>query len=227
MKTSIACFACLTILSAAATAQGYAETTVETIGRATTEPPADYVEFTLRSSVQAETNVESAKKLAGFEKQLREAVDKSPLSPSSVQVNGPAPGNATDFRSHVSATVKLEASTFRHPTDEAEKVAGLCDEMTKIAKALSCSVEGPNYGVNEPARYVQESVAKAVENAYYPAEAAAVTLQAEIVSVARVEVDDVAWETNAGTNAEFKPSSQKIRCTATVRVTYAVLGQSR
>jgi len=97
--------------------------------------------------------------------------------------------------------------------------ATLCDQIRAISEAIPCALSGPRLYPADAAATERAAVAKAIENAYGLAKAAADIMPGHIDAVYNVNIEPVQWNTDDGWDGEI-PSLAKLQCRAKVRVTY-------
>ncbi|MCP4644921.1 MAG: hypothetical protein GY851_31055 [bacterium] len=199
-----------------------APATIDSPGHATMESPADHVEFLFDLRAKGPTAAEAMRGVVGFKQTLTSEIDARQLSPMLLEVFGPTVPDVAKPEVHAAARVRFSAAPFRESDTGPVAFASLCDALRTIAGRLNCVLTGPVMGVNEKGAVEQMAVAKAIENAYTPAEGAAAIMRSQVISVERVTIDGISWTAPLEPGLP-SPGPSKALCTADVTVTYAFL----
>lgn len=191
--------------------------TIETDGVATVDIPPGYVEFWLHLHAKGADMTEAVNKALAFEPQLRKLLMDKDLVPSDLMFTGMAVPDLLAKEAHISARVRFKASFIGEEGPKA--FAALCDAITAIAATLDAQPKGPTLGVEEAGSVQDTAIKRAIEKAYSPAEASARIMNAQIVTVSKVNVVNITWNDSPEVPAT-QPDITRLNCTAKVRVTY-------
>lgn len=203
-------------------AQEYSESLVVADGEATIDAEPGFVEFVLRFRGVGETNTAAMQKVKELEAQLREEAGKLEFAQPITTFTGPAVPDAVNNVAVAHAKLRFDASIFRVEGQPGDQLAKLSDAVAALAKQVQATVDGPRYGVDDPISFEQQAVKSAIENAYFPAEASAQTLRAEVTSVATVEILELVWRDGRTDPEAALPNPEKMQVIGRVRVTYTV-----
>lgn len=119
----------------------------------------------------------------------------------------------------VTARVRFDTAAFHEGAEGYVEFGSLCDKMRGLSQTVGCTFSGPRLGVYDPRQTERVAISKAIEEAYPSAEAAAHIMPAHIVSVQRVNVEEVSWDKSEDWRGAG-PGLRRSVCTARVRVTY-------
>jgi len=194
--------------------------TIETEGVAVVDAVPTYVEFWLQARCQGNTIAEATEAALRFEPAVRKVLKDAELNTTALSFTGVAVPTVQRKEAHISARVRLSASTYMSAEEGPRLFALLCDKMTGLAGALSCTIEGPALGVDDKESIEAAAIGRATEKAYMPAKAAAQVMNGQIVAVDTVSVYSLVWN-KAPDVLATQPDLKKLTCTATVKVTYA------
>jgi uncharacterized protein YggE len=191
--------------------------TIETDGVATVDIPPNYVEFWLHLRAQGADVTEAVNKALGFEPQLRKLLMDKDLVPSDLMFTGMAVPDLEAREAHISARVRFKATFAGEEGPKAFAV--LCDAISAIATTLGAQPKGPALGIDDTSSVQDTAIKRAIEKAYSPAEASARIMNAQIISVSKVNVQGITWN-DAPEFPSTQPELARLNCTARVRVTY-------
>lgn len=223
MKSVLPVWTAVLLVSFASVGQDYPESTVECEGTAQVAVEPDYVEFVFRKVVRGASNAEAVKEALGFEAALTKHLSEQELPTAHFT---PSETYIKDFRNREAGIVigvRFDVARLRAEEQPNVRFGALCDGMVAAAEALGCGVRGPRLAVNEPLSFEQTAIGKAIENAYYPAEASAFVLQSRVIAVTNVDVVEVSWDGGKGTVGKEVSSVLRIYCSAKVKVEYGVV----
>jgi hypothetical protein len=191
--------------------------TIETEGVATVDIPPGYVEFWIHLHSRGADMTEAVDKALAFEPQLRRLLMDKDLVPSDLMFTGMAVPDLLAKEAHISARVRFKAS---FAGEEGPKTfAALCDSIMAIAATCDAEPKGPTLGIEEAGSVEDTAIKRAIEKAYSPAEASAKIMNAQIISVSKVNVVKIAWNDSPDIPST-QPELTRMNCTARVRVTY-------
>ena len=203
-------------------AQEFLGSTIESEGIATVDSVPDHIEFTLTISADGDSLQKAAAVVAEFDTTMRDALAELLLKPSNIEISALAISNMLQGVSvKRTAVIRFPATGSQDPDAGAKKFAELCDKVRTLATTVGAtSLSGPRLGLDDSKAIELAAIARAVENAYYPAEAAADILRSRITSVDKVSIQQFAWNEEPDSAAAV-PTIGKITCTAKVVVRYA------
>lgn len=162
----------------------------------------------------------AAEKLVDLEQRVRAQLESRNLTPSEIEVTATAlPGYDA---ATVERTVRLRfsAAPFVSPDKGAPAFAELMASVEALAAEAGAEALPPLLEVADTDALAAQAVARAVENAYPPAEAAAAVLGAQLTVVRGVDVGEITWNA-APEYPAAEPNLRRVSCTARVQVSYA------
>lgn len=210
--------------------------TIVTEGVGTVEVAPDYVDFWLHKRVEGETTLEATQKALAFKSQVQQELDKRELRTDDLTVTLPNALRVEAPEVQVSARLRFKTSPFMDPQTGPNEFSTLCDKVRDIAKTLEVgdqtllgkryrqALEGPLFGAEGKQNAESAAIALAVENAYPAAEAAAKSMQTQVIAVDNIRVNEIVWGKNPETPLQESNYNQ-ISCTARVTVTYVFPAQ--
>ncbi len=199
--------------------------TIQCTGEAALETTADTVEFILEQNAAADTAYAAVEMASTFNARVGEALTEQELAPLHVQYSPPSIAPESNIQPaslpNVQTTAKVAFKSARYVVEENGQMhfATLCDQMRAISEAIPCALSGPRLYPADATATEYATVAKAIENAYGLAKAAADIMPGHIIAVCDVNIQSVEWNTEEDWDGDA-PSLGKLQCRAKVRVTY-------
>lgn len=193
--------------------------TIQGEGDATIEAVAEFVEFSFAKTLDGDTLDACLASAGEFERTLRGEIEKRELPGSTLDVYGPVIPDVNVSSVYVRATLRCGVPRMEAPAEGTSRLAQLYEAIRACASGAECGVTGPVASVRDKRLVEQAAIGKAIENAYPKAEGAARVMNAQIVSVEHVVIEEVAWGVPPEPWVPF-PDLKRLACRARVTVTY-------
>jgi uncharacterized protein YggE len=193
--------------------------TILTEGTATVDALPDYADFWLQRTVTADTVAEAMAAARAFPTAIQDAIEAHELKPDRATASDFSIPEASQGVVKTAVMLRFPVNEYTTADDGPERFAELCDTLQTMATENECKLEGPFFGVNARDTMQEAAIARAIEQALPPAEAAARIMQSRIQTVDHVEILSIAWNRELESRAP-QPQIRRVTCTARVKVRY-------
>ncbi len=202
------------------TAPAQQATVIESEGKASVAVHPDEVLFRLEKMFTGPTLDDVAKQAAAFEKAVTKALNDlniTPLGQDPAQLT--LPGLEPGALGQISVRFALPTAKQTPGAGGPPALADLAEKLRKASVSLMAQAEFGGFAVTDPAPTEQDVVARASENALYPAEALGELIEGRVTGVEKIVVEEIRWE-----GLEPKDGALTIppavTCHARVRISY-------
>jgi uncharacterized protein YggE len=217
----VAAFLAVLWMAPEAAGQPYSPVTVESQGVATVTIAPEVVVFWLHHRATGATFAEAHDAGAQFEERLQSALEAAEAVPGDLAVSLPVLQDVSKVEVLVTARLRYSTRDFADEAEGLKDFAVLCDTLRALAAELNSELEGPELEVRDREVIEQRAIGQAIENAYPHAAGAAQVMRASVVSVENVLIQRVTWNDDPESRLP-QPDLRLARCTARVRVSYAL-----
>ncbi len=211
----------LAAMAAPSHAQPTEEPWITASGVGTAHGVPAHVTFWLKAAAPDATELTgAAEKLMDLEQRVRAQLEALNLSPAETEVTAPALPGYDAATVERSVRLRFSAAPFASPDKGAPAFAELMKNVAALAAEVGAEALPPLLEVADADALAAQAVARAVENAYPAAEAAAAVLGAQLTVVRGVDVGEITWNATPEYPAA-EPNLRRVSCTAHAQVSYA------
>lgn len=194
--------------------------TIVSIGEATTLASIGQVEFRFVRHFTGATLEESVSQCQAFLEAAPKAIRGTELQPLELTPSPPLITSHAEHQTRATVTVRFGMAAFNTAKTGPLQFAALCDKLAEAADLMKATLSSPEFFAADEDRVEAEVVARAMEKAYLPAEAAAQAVKSTIYAVDSITILDLTWEQHPERQAGEVP---QLACRGRVQVTY-ILG---
>ncbi len=196
--------------------------TITSTGEATLLAPIGQVEFLFVRHFIGATLEESITQCETFLEAAPVAIRGADLQPLELSPSPPTITSISEHQTRAIVTVRFGMAAFNAAKTGPVQFAALCDKLAGVADTMKATLSSPLFYAAEEDRIEAAVVARAMENAYLPAEAAAQAVKSNIFAVDSIVILEITWEQQPEKQTSDVP---QIACHALVQVTYVLIAQ--
>ena len=194
--------------------------TIVSIGEATSLAPIGQVEFRFVRHFSGDTLEESISQCQVFLEAAPKAIRGAELQPLELNPSPPMIMSHAEHQTRAIVTVRFGMAAFNAAKTGPLQFAALCDTLAEVAALMKATLSSPEFFAADKDHVETAVIARAMEKAYLPAEAAAQAVKSNIYAVDSISILDLTWEQQPEEQTGEVP---QIACRGRVQVTY-ILG---
>lgn len=161
--------------------------TIVSIGEATVFAPIGQVEFRFVRHFIADTLEESVTQCQTFLEAAPKVIRAAELQPLELTALPPLTTSQAEHQTRAVIMVRFGMAAFNAANTGPLQFAALCDTLAGVADTIKATLSSPFYYAAQQESGEAAAVAKAMEKAYLPAEAAAQAVKSNIYAVDSID----------------------------------------